>query len=199
MLPMLRRLLALLALLSLAACGFHLRGLGQTTPLAFASLRIDGGGPLSDMLQRQLSLRSDLQLVGQGEAAGVLTLENERVEKQVLTVNRNAQATEYELVYRIQFRFRQDGNERIGPTVLTLRRDYSFDPNNLLGKDAEEQLLIRDMRSDVAQQIIRRLAAIKPVTVPEAAPAAIEPAAPSVPNPPVLQPVTPQPSVPLAR
>ena len=52
------------------------------------------------------------------------------------------------------------------PTELTLRRDYSFDESNVLGKAAEEKALLRDMHHDAAQQIIRRLAALKPQAAP---------------------------------
>ncbi|MDN3578581.1 LPS assembly lipoprotein LptE [Chitinimonas viridis] len=155
-----------LALL-LSACGFHLRGLGATTPLAFASLNVTApAGGLGDVLGRQLSLRPDLKLLAAKEAEAVLAVENEAMDKQILTVNKSGRVTEYQLIYRARFSLRQGAVERIPSTELTLRRDYSFDENNVLGKEAEEQILVRDMRSDAAQQIIRRLAALKPAAAP---------------------------------
>jgi LPS-assembly lipoprotein len=38
----------------------------------------------------------------------------------------------------------------------------SFDETQVLAKEAEEALLYRDMQGDLVQQIMRRLAAIKP-------------------------------------
>ena len=43
------------------------------------------------------------------------------------------------------------------------RREFSYTDSQVLGKEQEEQLLFRDMREDAATQIVRRLAALKPV------------------------------------
>jgi LPS-assembly lipoprotein len=40
----------------------------------------------------------------------------------------------------------------------------AFDETQVLAKEAEEALLYRDMQTDLVQQIMRRLAAMKPVT-----------------------------------
>ena len=40
--------------------------------------------------------------------------------------------------------------------------DISVDNNTILAKQAEEDLLYRDMQSDLVQQLLRRLAAVKP-------------------------------------
>ena len=64
-----------LALL-LSACGFHLRGLGASTPLAFASLNVTApAGGLGDVLGRQLSLRPDLKLLAAKDAQQVIALQ----------------------------------------------------------------------------------------------------------------------------
>jgi len=176
-----RRTALLLPLLLLTACGFHLRGLGETTPFAFSSLNVVApGGGLGDVLNRQLSLRKDLTLKPKAaDAEAVLTVESEVIDKQILTVNKSGRVTEYQLLYRAKFKLAQSSHDWIPSTQMTLRRDYSFDENNVLGKEAEEQILIRDMRSDAAQQIIRRLAALKPANAP--APYSEVPAAASTP------------------
>ena len=45
----------------------------------------------------------------------------------------------------------------------TLRRNIAVDESQVLAKESEEALLYRDMQADLVQQILRRLAAIKPV------------------------------------
>ncbi|MEF8752106.1 MAG: LPS assembly lipoprotein LptE [Candidatus Accumulibacter necessarius] len=42
-------------------------------------------------------------------------------------------------------------------------RDLTYDDSNVLAKQQEETLLWRDMESDLVQQLMRRLAAAKPV------------------------------------
>jgi LPS-assembly lipoprotein len=54
------------------------------------------------------------------------------------------------------------GIELLGPTEISLKRNISFDETQVLAKESEEALLYRDMQSDLVQQILRRLAAIKP-------------------------------------
>ncbi len=45
-----------------------------------------------------------------------------------------------------------------------LRRDYSFNDEQVLSKESEEALLYRDMRTDAVHQLVRRLQAAKPQT-----------------------------------
>lgn len=150
--------------LGLAACGFHLRGTGPLTPLAFQRIFITSPpGGIGDALRGAIAQRKDVQLAPLLDAAdAVLRIEQDVIDKQVLSVNRSGRVSEYELVYRLRFSLTVGGREAILPTQLTLRRDYSFDDTNVLGKDAEEQSLMRDMRNDAAQQILRRIAAVKP-------------------------------------
>jgi LPS-assembly lipoprotein len=67
---------------------------------------------------------------------------------------------EYQLTQRIRFRLVDNKNvELIPPTNITGQREYTFDDEEVLGKEQEEALLYRDMQADLVQQIMRRLAA----------------------------------------
>jgi LPS-assembly lipoprotein len=64
----------------------------------------------------------------------------------------------------LRFRFRlrtRDGYELISDTELVQERIISFNESAALSKEAEEQLLYRDMRSDIVQQVLRRLGAVR--------------------------------------
>ncbi|HZV67738.1 MAG TPA: LPS assembly lipoprotein LptE, partial [Telluria sp.] len=54
------------------------------------------------------------------------------------------------------------GGELLGRTEISLKRSLSFNETEVLAKESEETLLYRDMQTDLVQQILRRLAAIKP-------------------------------------
>ena len=41
---------------------------------------------------------------------------------------------------------------------MQLSRDVTYNDAEILAKEAEEQLLFRDMQSDMVQQVMRRLA-----------------------------------------
>jgi len=73
--------------------------------------------------------------------------------------------SEFQLRYRVQFRLTdQKNHEHIPLSEIILKRDYSFNDEQALSKEAEEALLYRDMRNDAVQQLVRRLQATKPQT-----------------------------------
>ena len=51
------------------------------------------------------------------------------------------------------------GGDYVAQNTVVLTRDITFNDTDVLAKEAEEQLLFRDMQSDMVQQIMRRLAA----------------------------------------
>ena len=53
------------------------------------------------------------------------------------------------------------GKELIPETEMLQQRDISFNESAVLAKEAEEGLMYRDMQSDIVQQLMRRLAAVK--------------------------------------
>jgi LPS-assembly lipoprotein len=46
-------------------------------------------------------------------------------------------------------------------TVVQLAREVTYNDAEILAKEAEEQLLFRDMQNDMVQQVMRRLAAVE--------------------------------------
>jgi len=65
---------------------------------------------------------------------------------------------------RTRFRFKlrtPQGKELIPETELLQQRDISFNESAVLAKEAEEGLMYRDMQTDIVQQLMRRLAAVK--------------------------------------
>jgi LPS-assembly lipoprotein len=159
-----RSLLALLVLATLAApsCGFQLRG-QQTFP--FATISVPTSSPLGVELQRNIAAASErTKLVPTpAEAEAVLTVLNEQQEKVILSLNTQGRVTEYQLRYRVVYRLASPkGADYIPPTSLVLTRDITFN-EQVLAKETEEAQLYKEMRSDMVQQIMRRLAATKPV------------------------------------
>jgi len=149
----------------LAACGFHLRGQAQ---LPFESLHIPGNNPLVVELKRNVVAASRTRLVDSpGEAQALLGFTEELREKVILSFNQG-RVSEYQLRYRVGFRVTDAKGARVYlPTSeILLTRDMAYSDAQVLAKETEEALLFRDMQRDMVQQIIRRLVAAKPVTVP---------------------------------
>ncbi len=156
---------ASLALISLNGCGFALR---KAPDFAFTTVYIGlpESSPLGVELRRSLQSTGKVKVINDArrinEAQVILDVLLDQREKVVLSLNTAGQVTEFQLRLRFRFRLRTPaGKELIAPTELALQRDISFNESAVLGKEAEEALLYRDMQSDVVQQLMRRLAAVK--------------------------------------
>ena len=83
-------------------------------------------------------------------------------EKVILSRTSAGAVREFQLRLRIRFKLRtREGIELIPDTELVQERDISFNETAALSKETEEGLLYRDMRSDLVQQVLRRLAVVR--------------------------------------
>jgi LPS-assembly lipoprotein len=150
----------------LAACSFHLRGQAQ---LPFETLYIPGATPLVVELKRNVAAASKARLVNSpDEAQAVLGFTQELRDKVILSFNSQGRVSEYQLRYRVGFRVTDPKGAQVYLVTneVMLTRDVSYSDAQVLAKEAEEELLYRDMQSDMVQQIMRRLVAAKPGTAP---------------------------------
>jgi len=157
------RLLLLLTVSLLTACGFHLRG-DAGMPFEKLHLRVADPGTLFIRDLRRSLEASKVVLVGTAEQADVvLEIASEVPEKQILTLGGTGRVNEFRLTYRVSFRaFDLQQQDWIPAEEIALRRDYSYDDTKVLAKEAEENLLYKSMRSEMVQQIVRRLSRSRP-------------------------------------
>lgn len=157
------RLLLLALTLMLTACGFHLRGEAK---MPFEKLYIvapDPNSPLITELRNNLEANR-ITLVNSAEQADmVLDISLDLPEKQILTLGGSGRVNEFQLRYRVSLRgYDNQQREWLPADELLMNRDYAYDDTQLLAKQAEEALLFQSMRSDMVQQIMRRLAMARP-------------------------------------
>lgn len=153
-------LLALLSF-SLAACGFHLRGQESYT-LPFQAVYVEGDNNSALVIQLKRAIQTaGASLAGKpGDAQAVLQVLPESREKIVQSLSGAGKVSEYRLRLRVSFRLSDDKQKALIPlTEIELNRNFAFDDAQILAKEAEENLLYRDMQTDAAQQIMRRLSA----------------------------------------
>ena len=154
------RQIALAPLLAFAAgCGFRLRG---TADLPFATLYVPGAtGGIALDLTRNIRAGTNVKVVPEAkEAEAILQFTTEAREKEILSLTGAGRVREFRLRYRVGFRVHDGkGNDYVPQNTLELTRDVSFNDAEVLAKESEEQLLYRDMQTDMVQQIMRRLAA----------------------------------------
>jgi LPS-assembly lipoprotein len=155
-----RRLLVLAAPAGLAACGFQLR---KAPDFAFTSIYVGGSeSPLVNELRRSIASGGTVQVVPVERAQVILDVPMDQREKMVVALNSTGQVREFQLRTRVKFRLRTaQGKELIPETELLQQRDISFNESAVLAKEGEENLLYRDMQTDIVQQLMRRLAAVK--------------------------------------
>ena len=105
-----------------------------------------------------------MKLVSASEKADVvLNIVSEVTDKQILTLGGSGRVNEFKLLYRVSLRaYDLEQRDWIPAEEVSLRRDYSYDDARVLAKEAEENLLYQSMRSDMVQQIVRRLSHAKP-------------------------------------
>lgn len=156
-------------LLGLGGCGFKLRG-AQTLPFQRLRTNLSDQSALGRTLRAQLQA-SGVQLVGTASVLPgqvpppvdvVLDVLTDRRERAVVGQTAAGQVRELQLRQRFKFRVSTpQGQELIPDTELLEERDLSFSENLVLGKEAEEALLYRNMEQDIARQVMYRLTALK--------------------------------------
>ena len=183
-----RAMLAIALTMLLSACGFHLRGSNGSFMLPFATMYIGlpDTSPLAIGLKRYIRAIGSTEVVNTKDGADaileVLSDPERNRTKTILSLNKNGRVQEYQLGYSINFRVvDKAGNQLLVPTTISLVRPITFDDSQVLAKETEEAALYRDMRNDLVQQIMRRLAAIKPV-LPAMSVAPVTPVAPAAPQ-----------------
>lgn len=160
-----RHLVFAAAPLALSACGFQLR---QAPDFAFDALHVAAAenSSLASELKRNIAASGKVRMLeGAGareRAQVVLELLADQREKVVVGLNASGQVREFQLRTRVKFRLRTpQGKELIPETELLAQRDISFNESAVLAKETEEGLLYRSMQTDLVQQLLRRLAAVK--------------------------------------
>ena len=161
--------LTLLAVATLSACGWRVRG---KIDLPYKNLFLSGSmtPEFRDTLEMYLRV-NDIALVKSAkEAELILEIITEQNARQVLSYNGAGQITAYRIISRVAFRtFDPNGIEVTPEADIYLTRDVDFDQANVLSFDLLVAEHIKVMRTDIVNQLMRRLAAIKKLPGQESA------------------------------
>ena len=159
-----RSSLILCLALALGACGFHLRGAVEL-PYQSLYIALPQNSVLGADLRRLIRANQPQLLVEDPTTAGAvfrqLSSNRERI---IAAMNTQGRAREYQLRLRYAFRIEDAKGAPLGPVnEILLAREVTYDDNQVLSKDQEENFLWQDMERDLAQQILRRLAVAQPL------------------------------------
>lgn len=165
--PPCRRVLigATLAAAALAGCGFQLRRPPELQLKRVALTGLDAYSPMGEELRRQLRASPGAVVVeAPAQADMVLAVLEDAREQVVVASTAAGQVRELTLRARLRFRVHTPaGRELIAPTELMLTRDMSYVESAALAKAQEVALLFDSMHTDLAAQVLRRLAVLGPV------------------------------------
>ncbi|WP_100640904.1 LPS assembly lipoprotein LptE [Alteromonas facilis] len=163
MIKLLRAFTCVLIVFTLSSCGFTLRG-SQQFPEHIKQVEVRS---LSDHDPQALALAERLrvyQLDYTRAAASdmlnntvIIELRPENLDRRLLSVFRTGQVAEYELIYRVDYRVTFPQADPFDSSVEVLR-EYQDDPDQVLAKSRELDLILSEMRADAADRIIRLMA-----------------------------------------
>lgn len=158
------RIVLLVLILSLAACGFHLRE-QAALPDALREVRIevtDPFSPIGQELGRALQRAGAVLHEDMADKVAVLRIHGDALITVPLSVSGSARVQEYQVVHRVDFDVLEaDGTVLVARNVIERRRDYRFDETQALGAAAEDELARKELRRDTLAALLRRIEAIR--------------------------------------
>lgn len=179
------RALLLLVTALLSACGFHLAGTREL-PEPLRRVYVDysqayrvSEPPLVAALRLRVTRRGGVASGKLSAASAILRLSDLRETREVLSVGADGKAVEYRLTTSVSYQLIGGEQVLVMPDVLTLSRDYSFNAQQVLAKEAEEARLRDYIQDEMADLIMLRLDARLRTPVAPAAPAVAPDAAPA--------------------
>ncbi len=158
---------AVLALLTLVGCGFHLRG-SYALPYESMFVNLPDYSVIGAAVKRAIRSSGTTRLaLTASDAEVTLQPGTEYRDRVILSVSSSGRVSELRLRYLYPYRvIDAKGRDVVPPESIELVRDLTYDDSNILAKQQEEALLWRDMENDLVQQLMRRLGAVKPTFAP---------------------------------
>ena len=155
-----KKLIAILFLLVITSCGFHMRGM---TEISFKTISLEG---------KELSFTKNLkQILKSNKVAIVSPTENpelrielmsEESEKRILSLSGQGLVREFEIFYRVRYRIKTSDSEIWSQeNIIETRKDFTYSDSNLIGKEVEERQLNEAMRNEAITNLFNQIQLIK--------------------------------------
>jgi len=158
------RSVAVLAAISLAACGFHLRGEVKLAPglQRVVVTSSDPASPLKRSVEDAMKHAGATIATASGEGVGEIRMTGVGLQTLVGSVGANARVNEFNMVYHVDLEI-VDG---AGKTVLEKQpieqtRSYTFDQTQAAGAGAQQDVIRREMERDMAQAVMRKIDSVE--------------------------------------
>lgn len=149
----------LLAVTTINACGFQLRGAMDISP-DIAPIYIQQNSAFEVEREIKALLASNNISVAKQQSAAVsqLTLNKETKKQRVLSVDIDGRAREYQLTYSVSFSIKIKQQKQHDDSV-SLTRSLLFDTDAVVAVANESETLYKDMQRDASRLILLKLQA----------------------------------------
>ncbi|MBC3764559.1 LPS assembly lipoprotein LptE [Neptunicella marina] len=145
--------------LMLTGCGFKLRG-SNSLPPQMQQIQLQATSDYDALYQVvKTRLQNHQVTVSTDSLASVPTIRlvKDELERRLLSLFTSGQVAEYELVYTVNYLLMLPDQEAQA-IQFDIVREYQDDPNAVLAKSRELDLILKEMRTQAADKIIRQLA-----------------------------------------
>jgi LPS-assembly lipoprotein len=151
-----------LAFLLLTSCGFELRG---DPSVGLKTIEITATGAPGTLFEiRRILATGPTKIVNDPrQAEAQLRILEERRDKTVHTITGSGRVYDFQLRLTVRYDVLIPGHEQplIEPTEVISTRLLTYSESAPTAKEAEEQLLYKDMQVDIAGRILRHIAVVK--------------------------------------
>lgn len=155
-----QRLFSLMAVLLLfTACGFQLQTRVEL-PAEMQRIRLEIQSPQSEFARRlRIHLEQNgAQVVSSLGDAAILEVPLNRMRKEIQSIGDNARVREFLIRHTVQFRLLdKDGAELMTLQTFEQSRVYSFNEQDILAAEREDEFLRQDLSDSLARMVVRRL------------------------------------------
>ena len=155
----LRILLLTAGLLLLSGCGFHLQNKAEMPP-EMQQTYLEVQSPYSRLATRLRTLleQNGVHVTNSPSGSAILEVPLNRLRKEIQSIGDNARVKEYQLRINVNFRvIDKDGNELIPMQNIEMARVYSFNEQDILAAQREDEYLRRELSDTVASMMLRRI------------------------------------------
>ena len=154
-----RDVAAVLCAVIIGGCGFQLRG---DPSIGFRAMQVTavGASQVAPEIRRTLATGPARVVTNAKDAEAQLRILQEARDKIVATITGTGTVYEYELRLTVRYELLVPGRELpvIPPTETIAKRLITYSASAPTAKEAEEQLLFKDMQVELAGRILRQVA-----------------------------------------
>lgn len=151
------RIVLLVAVGMLTACGYHLRGT-IALPEELKNMYLFGASSsLHTEMQAMLKASKGKLAASPNDAGVVVKVLKEDMRRRVLSIGQTGKSSEVELDYYLRFQF-YDNQEKplLDEQTIELTREFFNDQTSVLAKDSEDSVIRKEIYRQVARMLVAR-------------------------------------------